>query len=116
MARATGLVFLLIAGLAACGEGPKSSPSAGGAGASGVEISGTIAPKTPDTAKLLVFAYVDVPANVAPATLEPASVSAIGPDLSFTLNGIAPGSVTILVLADKGSDGAIDPGDPIALL
>src|SRR5215475_11438502 len=98
MARAKGLVFLLIVGLAACGEGPKSLRGAGGAGTTGVEISGTIAPKTPDSAKLLVFAYVDVPANVSPATLEPASVAAIGPDRSFALNGVSPGNVTILVL------------------
>ena len=119
MIRAARIVFPLAVALAACGEGPKSdSVSLGSrvAPTSGVEIAGTFAAKTPDFGRLLVFAYANVPPDAAPAELEPASVSAIGPNRDFALSSVPPGNVTILVFADKGSDGAIDPGDPIAIL
>ena len=105
--------------LAACGEGRVAGippQDSSGAVAEGIEITGTLSREVADSDTLLLFAFVNVPPDIPPQALEPASVSAVTHDRRFGLSNVPPGSVTIVLLTDKGHDGAIDPGDPIAVL
>lgn len=109
------LLPILFALLAACGEGPPapSSAASGGGAQAGVQITGNVAQ---GKGRLLVFVYVNLPPDVTPAAAEPTSVAGVALDRRFALGEVPPGNVTVLVLVDNGNDGAIDPGDPIALL
>ncbi len=65
---------------------------------------------------ILVFAYTDLAAGEDPAVHEPASLATLGADGSFDLEISPAASLTLVFLADGANDGAVDQGDPIALL
>jgi hypothetical protein len=65
---------------------------------------------------ILVFAYTDLAPGEDPAVHEPASLATLGPDGRFALEISPAASLTFVFLADGANDGAVDQGDPIALL
>jgi hypothetical protein len=101
---------------AACGGGPSGSAESGVApSAAGVEVSGHVVQRGA-RGSVLVFAYGDLGATDDPAGREPTSVGSLAPDGSFEI-GVPPGTtLTMVFLADGANDGAIDAGDPIAVL
>lgn len=107
----SGLLALL---LAACGGGGAG----GGTGAAAVAadevaVHGRIT--EPGTkGALLVFAFAG--AEVDPAAAEPLSLAVVDAEGGFTLVLPPVEALTLAVLADGNHDGAIDGGDPVALL
>ncbi len=65
---------------------------------------------------ILVFAYTDLAPGEDPAVHEPASLATLASDGSFGLEIAPAASLTLVFLADGANDGAVDQGDPIALL
>jgi hypothetical protein len=113
-----GASLLALAALLGCGEGastisetnlPSSAPS-------GIEITGTVAAEAVRPT-LLVFALVDTgPGTDTTAEEQPPSVGVVNEQGEFVLTGVAPGTISVIFLDDRASDGVIDDGDPIAVL
>lgn len=101
---------------AGCGRGPSGSAESGiASSAAGVEIGGHVVQRG-TRGSVLVFAYADLAPTDDPAGREPASVGTVAPDGTFDI-GVSPSpSVTLVFLADGSNDGAVDEGDPIAVL
>lgn len=65
---------------------------------------------------ILIFAYTDLAPGEDPTVHEPASLATLGTDGSFALEISPAASLTLVFLADGANDGAVDQGDPIAVL
>ena len=105
-----GLSLLTLGLLAACGDGssvPTQTTSAQQQYPSGVEISGNVLHYEAG-GSILIFAMSEAQ--------EPVSVGVIGNDGAFTLSALPAGSLGLVFLDDKSSDGVIDKGDPVATL
>jgi hypothetical protein len=112
--------LLFVVALAGCGAEPELGTSAQESGAAaapvGVQISGAVANEETRHGEMLVFAYVDLAPNEPPANSQAAGVAGVGDDGGFLLTTPSAKHLTIVFLHDKESDGAIDMGDPIAVL
>ncbi len=65
---------------------------------------------------VLVFAYIDPSTAEDSPSREPASVGTVAPDGGFDVAVPPSQSLTLMFLADSSNDGAVDEGDPIAVL
>ena len=65
---------------------------------------------------ILVFAYTDLAPGDDPAVHEPASLATLAPGGNFALEISPAASLTLVFLVDGANDGAVDQGDPIAVL
>ena len=106
----------LLALTAGCGGGGARTAESGFAGnLAGVDVTGRVADRG-TRGSILVFAYTDLAPNDDPSTHEPASVGTLASDGAFEF-GVPPApSLTLVFLADGANDGAVDQGDPIAVL
>ena len=102
--------------LAACGGGASSTSAGSGAEAVGLDevaVDGRVsAPGT--RGAILVFAFAA--AEVDPAAAEPVSLAVVGPDGDFAFTVPPVEALSLAFLADGSNDGAVDEGDPVALL
>lgn len=111
----TAVLLAVTALLAACGGHPPSGAASSAAVVSDeVGIRGQVSARGTKGA-LLVFAFAGNGKDVVNA--EPLSIATVDPDgqFSFTIPP-GPGGLTIAFLADGSNDGAIDGGDPVAIL
>lgn len=70
------------------------------------------------TRPVLVFVFVDLKDLGAFQDFRDAEVAPLREDRSFAVSHLAAGDLTVVLLLDQGGvnqDGAIDPGDPIAV-
>jgi len=108
---------LLFALLAACGgSGGSHSATTGGAAAVGPEevaVSGHVTTLGTKGA-LLVFAFAGGDAD--PVAAQPLSLASLDADGAFAFTIPPVDGLTLAFLADGANDGAIDGGDPLALL
>jgi len=65
---------------------------------------------------ILVFAFSDLAATDDPSVREPIAVGTMAADGNFELAAPPSAALTLVFLADGSNDGAIDEGDPIAIL
>lgn len=105
-----------------CGKGSDSGGSDGAyasraAAARGVDIEGTVvaSPATHGGA-LLVFAFANLAPGADPASAAAASVDIVDAHGAFLLTNVESGSLTLVFLLDTNNDGAIDTGDPTAVV
>jgi hypothetical protein len=113
-----GAPVLALAALLGCGEGAStiSETNLPSLAPRGVEITGNLTPEG-IRSTLLVFALVDTgPGTDTTAQEQPPSVGVVSEQGEFVLSGVAPGTVSVIFLDDRASDGVIDDGDPIAVL
>jgi hypothetical protein len=114
----SGASLLALAALLGCGEGAStvSETNLPALAPRGVEITGSVAPEW-IRPTLLVFALVDTgPGTDTSAQEQPPSVAVVNEQGEFVLSGVAPGTISVIILDDRASDGVIDDGDPIAVL
>jgi hypothetical protein len=114
----SGASLLALAALLGCGEGAStvSETNLPAFAPRGIEVTGSLAPEG-IRSTLLVFALVDTgPGTDTTAQEQPPSVGVVNEQGEFVLSGVAPGTISVIFLDDRASDGVIDDGDPIAVL
>lgn len=97
------------------GPTPHVTQSGSDASAAAVEVSGRVTQRG-TRGSILVFAYSDLAAGEEPTTREAASVGTLTTDGGFDLDVPPSASLSLIFLADGSNDGAVDEGDPIAVL
>lgn len=122
MAKRSFLVLTAFALLLGCGDGattfeaanPQSESLPTSAAPAEVEVLGTLAGDS--KAAPLVFVFADLPETADLADSEPVTVGAVGANGHFSLSVPPAAKLTLVFLADTAHDGAIDTGDPTAIL
>ena len=104
----------MLALLLGCGEASElSTPSSSRPAA---DISGNLVETGAAESSVLVFAFGDMPADSDLAQHQPTYVGSVGTNGEFILSSPPGGVLTVVFLADAANDGAIDPGDSVAVL
>ena len=107
-----GLALLVIG---CCGAGSGGAHSGSSATSAVIAVSGRTAERG-TRGSILVFAYGDLGPSDDPSVREALAVGSMAADGSFDLAVPPGGALTLVFLADGSNDGAIDEGDPIAVL
>jgi len=100
---------------AGCGGPTPHATQAGSDASAAVEVEGRVTQRG-TRGSILVFAYSDLAAGEDPTTREAASVGTLTADGGFDLDVPPSASLSLIFLADGSNDGAVDEGDPIAVL